>query len=133
MNLSQIFWSFFIFCILFLFLVNGSQASYLNPACPKCISGINLYSSSKNLFTISFFMKMNIQNFVKSNFWNCVFLNADYIVAWFGMIKLKKSRLPITTNYTIWKYLNSTLFDFFKHVPCVLSIFFETYAIHFHL
>ena len=41
-----------IFFILSLFLVNDSQALYVNPGCLKCISGINLLSASKSLFTI---------------------------------------------------------------------------------
>ena len=30
------------FCILFLFLVNGSQVLQVNPGCLKCVSGMNL-------------------------------------------------------------------------------------------
>ena len=49
-----------IFCFLnffySLFLVNGSQTLDENPGCLKCISGINLSSADKNLFTIAFIL-----------------------------------------------------------------------------
>ena len=39
-----------------LFLVNGSQALYVNPSCLKYISVINLSPVNKNLLTISFIL-----------------------------------------------------------------------------
>ena len=42
------------FSILCLFLVNGPQALYVETGCFKCISDINLFETSKNLFAISF-------------------------------------------------------------------------------
>ena len=41
------------FFILYLFLVNGSQALYGNPGCLKCISGIDTSPANKNLLIIS--------------------------------------------------------------------------------
>ena len=36
--------------------MNGSQTLDENPGCLKCISGINLSSADKNLFTIAFIL-----------------------------------------------------------------------------
>ena len=44
------------FCILALFYINGRQALYVNPDIIKCISVINLSTTNKNVFTISFIL-----------------------------------------------------------------------------
>ena len=58
--LSSLFWQIYRkspvslnFCIIsFFFFVNGPQALYINPGYLKCISGINLSPTNKNLFTL---------------------------------------------------------------------------------
>ena len=39
-----------------LFLVHEAQALYVNPGCPKCISGIKVSPVNKNVFVISFIL-----------------------------------------------------------------------------
>ena len=49
---------FFNFWILYLFFVNGQEAQHVNPDWLKCISGINLSTTNKDLFTISFILSL---------------------------------------------------------------------------
>ena len=50
------------FCIVYLFLVNGPHALYVNPGCFKCISGINFSPANKNILTNSFILNWNYLN-----------------------------------------------------------------------
>ena len=116
--------------ILSLVLINGLQALYVNLCCVKCISGMNLFISSRIYLLFPSFIIPLKGNFSIGAFFMLIMQSPVFTYASTNFVKSQDFLWPQITQWKIKESLPSLVFI---HIPGNQSISFAAYSICFHL